>query len=221
MSKFCIASKDSIFTILAESEALEGVKLISKVVSDDILTATAKAPEVVSDLSDVKTDSVILAATVGFSPLLDKLVSDGLVDISLLSGKREVYLIQHIASPFSDYPAIKDVLLVAGIDKRATIYGLFDISEACGISPLVYWGDIAPRQKDEVMVDYSTPFVSKQPSVKFRGFFINDEWPAFGGWSRARFGGFNTNAYEYVFQLLLRLKGNYGRKKSTYKKGNA
>ena len=209
MSKFCIASKSSVCTILTEAEAFEGVKRVSNIVSNDIFVATAKTPEVVSDLSEVKTDSLILAATVGKSPLLDKLASDGKVDISSLDGKREVYMISHISSPFTDHPEIKNVLVIAGIDKRATIYGLFDISSDCGISPLIYWGDIAPKQKDEVYVDYSTPFISKQPSVKFRGFFINDEWPAFGGWSRDRFGGFNTKAYEHVFQLLLRLKGNY------------
>lgn len=209
MRKFCIASKNSICSILAENEALEGVKRISKVISEDICLATAKTPLVVSDLNDVKSDSLIIAATVGNSPVLDKLIALGLVDISPLTGKREVYLIQHLEAPFADHPEIKDVLVVAGIDKRATIYGLFDISAACGISPLVYWGDIAPKCKDEIFVDYSTPYVSKQPSVKYRGFFINDEWPAFGGWCNARFGGFNANAYEYVFQLLLRLKGNY------------
>ncbi|MBQ8623396.1 MAG: glycosyl hydrolase 115 family protein [Oscillospiraceae bacterium] len=194
---------------MAESEAFEGVKRISKVVSEDICLATAKTPAIVSALDDVDTDSVILAATVGKSPLLDKLAASGLVDISAILNKREVYLIQHLEAPFAEHPEIKDVLVVAGIDKRATIYGLFDISAACGISPLVYWGDIAPKQKDEVCVDYSVPYISKQPSVKYRGFFINDEWPAFGGWCRDRFGGFNVNAYEHVFQLLLRLKGNY------------
>ena len=150
MRKFCIASKNSICSILAENEALEGVKRISKVISEDICLATAKTPLVVSDLNDVKSDSLIIAATVGNSPVLDKLIALGLVDISPLTGKREVYLIQHLEAPFEDHPEIKDVLVVAGIDKRATIYGLFDISAACGISPLVYWGDIAPKCKDEI-----------------------------------------------------------------------
>ncbi len=209
MRKFCIASKNIVCSILAETTAFEGVKRVSNVLSQDICLATAKTPCVVSDLSNVKTDSLILAATVGKSEILNDLVARGIIDITPLLNKREVYLIQHVESPFADCPAIKDVLVVAGIDKRATIYGLFDISAACGISPLVYWGDISPKQKEEIFVDYSSPFVSKQPSVKYRGFFINDEWPAFGGWCNARFGGFNANAYEHVFQLLLRLKGNY------------
>ena len=45
--------------------------------------------------------------------------------------------------------------------------------------------------------------------MEYRGFFINDEWPAFGTWSEYHFGGPNTKAYEPIFELLLRLKGNY------------
>lgn len=209
MSKFCIASKDSICCILVENSAFEGVKRIAKVLSNDISLASGKAPELFNDLSTVAGDSVIIAATLGKSDIVDSLVSAGKVDILPLTDKREVYLIQSLESPFADHPEIKNVLLILGVDKRATIYGLFNISENCGVSPLIYWGDINPKQKDEIFVDYTVPFVSKQPSVKYRGFFINDEWPAFGGWSRDRFGGFNTNAYEPVFQLLLRLKGNY------------
>ena len=45
--------------------------------------------------------------------------------------------------------------------------------------------------------------------MRYRGFFINDEEPAFGGWAREQFGGINAAMYEHVFELLLRLKGNY------------
>ena len=51
--------------------------------------------------------------------------------------------------------------------------------------------------------------VSKEPSVKYRGFFINDEWPSFGTWTTTHFGGFTAEMYEQVFLLLLRLNGNY------------
>jgi beta-xylosidase len=45
--------------------------------------------------------------------------------------------------------------------------------------------------------------------VKYRGIFINDEAPALTGWANEKFGGFNSRFYERVFELLLRLKGNY------------
>lgn len=51
--------------------------------------------------------------------------------------------------------------------------------------------------------------VSRVPSVKYRGFFINDEWPAFGNWAKTHFGCMNAACYAPVFELLLRMKGNY------------
>ena len=46
-------------------------------------------------------------------------------------------------------------------------------------------------------------------SNRFSGFFFNDEWPAYGNFTTHNFGGFNAKMYEHVFELLLRLKGNY------------
>eukprot|EP00903_Cladosiphon_okamuranus_P000173 g173.t1 len=51
--------------------------------------------------------------------------------------------------------------------------------------------------------------VSKSPSVKYRGIFINDEAPALRNWASEQFGGFNHQFYEKVFELILRNKGNY------------
>ncbi len=209
MNKFIVANGGNVCPILTETCAHEGVKRIANVLAEDISLVTGVLPERIDLLSNVKSSSVIICATIGHSELIDSLANENKLDLCAISGKREVYMIKHISSPFADYPNITNALIIVGSDKRGTIYGMFSISEACGVSPLVYWGDVAPKHKDDIALDYSSAFVSKEPSVKYRGFFINDEWPAFGGWSRDRFGGFNTSTYEYVFQLLLRLKGNY------------
>ena len=65
-----------------------------------------------------------------------------------------------------------------------------------------------PQKRKKVLLT-DVGCVSKEPSVKYRGFFINDEWPAFGTWAETRFGGINAKCYEHIFELLLRLKGNY------------
>ncbi|MCF0187453.1 MAG: glycosyl hydrolase 115 family protein, partial [Bacteroidaceae bacterium] len=78
-----------------------------------------------------------------------------------------------------------------------------------GVSPWVYFADVKPAHKDEIIFDESIECVSKEPSVKYRGFFINDEWPAFGNWTFKNFGGFTAEMYDHVFELILRLKGNY------------
>ncbi len=99
-------------------------------------------------------------------------------------------------------------LSITGSDLLGTIYGIFHVSEMIGVTPLVYFGDIEPvRRKELVIKDFT--YRSKQPSVKYRGFFINDEWPCFGTWMSSKFGGANALCYEVIFEFLLRMKGNF------------
>lgn len=113
-----------------------------------------------------------------------------------------------------DFPEIKNrtksnLLVIAGSDKRGTIYGLFHLSEMLGVSPFVDWCGLMPPKQEKIELREDMACISKEPSVRYRGFFINDEWPAFGNWCNHNFGGFNAKAYDHVFELLLRLKGNY------------
>ena len=204
--------------IVVESSGYEGVRRIADKVAEDILQVLGERPEVIDEkgLAERRCKSVILCATLGKSPLLAELEERGLVDTKKLykesdnkkelNPKREVYLIQNLPGEF--YGA-EEVLLICGSDKRGTIYGMFSLSEYIGISPLYYWGDIKPAHKECIHIGQDIETVSKEPSVKYRGFFINDEWPCFGTWVNQQFGGFNAQAYDKVFELLLRMKGNY------------
>ncbi len=203
MNKFILSNNNGVAPILVEATAFEGVKRIVEVVACDIELVCSKKPEIVSE---PVADKVIFAATVGKSEFLDKLVAEGKINLDNVIGKREVFTIVTIDNPFD---GVKQALAIVGSDKRGTIYGLFTLSEACGVSPMVFWGDAVPVPKETVELDYTEAYVSKEPSVKYRGFFINDEWPAFGNWTVKHYGGVNAKAYEPVFQLLLRLKGNY------------
>lgn len=111
--------------------------------------------------------------------------------------------------PVLPWEGIDRVLLICGSDKRGTIYGMFSLSEYIGVSPFCFWGDAEPARRERVILRRDIETTSKEPSVKYRGFFINDEWPCFGNWVTEHFGGFNSEAYEAVFEFLLRLKGNY------------
>ena len=99
-------------------------------------------------------------------------------------------------------------LVIAGSDKRGTIYGIYDISERIGVSPWYWMADVPVRHKDELYYD-GGQFIQPSPKVKYRGIFINDEWPSFGTWCTKHFGGVNAKAYKHIFELLLRLKANY------------
>lgn len=111
-----------------------------------------------------------------------------------------------------DYHKEDDRLLVfiTGSDKLGTEYGMFHISSLFGVSPWHYFADSVIEKKETLDIpEDKLKFVSKKPSVEYRGFFLNDEWPSLGSWVTNTFGDFNEDFYEKVFDLLLRLKGNF------------
>ena len=209
MNLFDIYKNGSVCDIIVENAAFKGVRMIAETHAEDIELVCGIKPKIFSDISEAKGESVIIAATLGRSDIIPRLENEGRLETSKIAGKREVFMFSVIENPFAERPDIKQALIVLGSDKRGTIYGLFEISERIGVSPLVYWGDVIPKKKSAVSLELEGEFVSKEPSVKYRGLFINDDWPAFGGWSKARFGGYNAKAYDQVFKLILRLKGNY------------
>jgi len=173
------------FTV--EAEAYEGVKRIARKVAADFERVGGLNP-----------NYSVIFATLGRSTIADGLIKSGEYDPSLIEGKREVYQLKLLD---------RNRLLICGSDKRGTIYGMFALSEYIGVSPMCYWGDDDPIKK-EIVFEKDIETVSKEPSVKYRGFFINDEWPCFGNWAFSHYGGFNADMYDVVFELLLRLKGN-------------
>jgi hypothetical protein len=181
---------------IVESEAFEGVKKIAQKVAKDFEKVCGVMPKVAEKISK---GEVVVFATLGHSAITDKFISEGKFDPSAIQGKSEVYQIK----------LIDDALLVCGSDKRGTIYGMFALSEYIGVSPLHFWGDVEPEAQKDIEIKNDIETVSKEPSVKYRGFFINDEWPCFGNWTCSHYKGFTAEMYDHVFELLLRLKGNY------------
>lgn len=191
----------------SEDNKYSGVKKIAEKVRHDVELVTGAKPEIVENL-DTWNGSLVIYGTVDSSPLFEKLELEKKIDLSEIRGKRESYLFQVMKLPVFEKQNIESAVVIIGSDKRGAIYGLFHLSELMGVSPLVDWNGVLPARKDKVVLEDSV-YVSKEPSVRFRGFFINDEWPAFGNWANHNFGGVNANMYEHVFELLLRMKGNY------------
>ncbi len=205
MREITLAAGQAAAQIVVEETAYEGVRRIAEISADDFERVTGVRPKVGQGLP-AEADAVICYATVGRSPLLEELEAGGKVDTQTVRGKREVYGIRIVENPWEN---IKRALVIYGSDKRGTIYGIFHLSEEIGVSPLVFWGDAKPVRRDEIRLGEAQEMVSKEPSVRYRGFFINDEWPCFGNWAFHHYGGFTAEMYQHVFELLLRLKGNY------------
>ena len=195
-SAFCIADDGKATGIIVSPNDWQGVKRAVADLGDDIRKVTGTAAQVVC-ANELGQKSIIVG-TIGKSPLIDKLVADGQLDVSNIKGQWESFVIQTVAGN----------LVVAGSDKRGTIYGIYDISEKIGVSPWYWWADVPARRSASLYVKAGR-YVQPSPKVKYRGIFINDEWPSFGGWASAKFGGINSKMYEHLFELLLRLKANY------------
>src|ERR1051326_4832968 len=105
-------------------------------------------------------------------------------------------------------PGIDRALVIAGSDKRGTIYGVYDLSEQIGVSPWYWWADVPVTPHSDLFVK-PVRRVHGSPVVKYRGIFLNDEAPALSGWTKEKFGGVNSKFYVHVFELLLRLRANY------------
>jgi hypothetical protein len=148
--------------------------------------------------------NVVIAGVLGHSPAIDGLVRAGKIQASDIAGEWEAYRQIVVDHP---YPNVARALVIVGSDRRGVVFGLYDLSEKMGVSPWSWWADVPVPRRSDIFITAGTR--RDQPKVRYRGFFINDEDPGFSSWTQKHFGGANANAYAHVFDLLLRLKGNY------------
>ncbi len=170
----------------------------------DIQMVTGKKPAIIHKLP-ASGENVIIIGSVDKSPLIKQLAKDKKLSVSRLSGKWEAYKLQVIDHP---YKGIDKALVITGSDRQGTAYGVFTLSRQMGVSPWYWWADVPVKKKKEVFVKKGTYYYGP-PAVKYRGIFLNDEAPALSGWVHEKFGNYNHKFYVHVFQLLLRLRGNY------------
>jgi len=185
---------------VADADA-EVVRTAANCLADDIHLVCGQRPSVIN--SSRTTAPLIVAGTLGRSPLVDQLAAEGKIDVGDVRDRWEVYSLQLIESP--------RMLVIAGSTPRGTAYGLFELSRLMGVSPYVWWADVTPEHKAALYVGGNRT-VSKEPSVKFRGIFINDEDWGLQPWAKKgidkMYNNIGPNAYARVMELLLRLRAN-------------
>ena len=168
------------------------VQLAAANLQNDILQVTGLKPAL------NESTPTILIGTVGVNKQIDAWVKQGL--LSDLKGKTEKFIIKTIGNQ----------VVIAGSDKRGTVYGIYELSRQIGVSPWYYWADV-PVEKHNDLYIIKGEYTDGEPAVRYRGLFLNDEAPCLTSWVKNTFG---TNYgdhrfYEKVFELILRLKGNY------------
>ena len=207
--RFCIAKEGKTASIIVDADDWKGVIRAAHNLADDVRKVTGKEAPLLSPpggKSDAAISSpqggtgggLIIVGTIGKSRLIDRLIKQKKLDVKIIKGRWEAYKIC----------VVDENLVIAGSDKRGTIYGIYELSQRMGVSPWYWMADAPVIHKDEVWY-YGYGHDYDWPAVKYRGIFINDEWPSFGTWCNTHFGGVNSKAYEKIFELLLRLKANY------------
>lgn len=201
---FPLVSKGKTASILVSKNDFSGVLKVAGHLENDIFQVSNLHPKRINTILEAQ-NFVVIIGTIGKSEIIDQLAKEGKIDANQLRGKWEKFTTQVVENPFK---GIKKALVIAGSDKRGTIYGIYDLSNQIGVSPWYYWADVPIRKQSELHV---LPGIHSQgePKVKYRGIFINDEAPALSGWAFEKFGGFNSKFYDKVFELILRMKGNY------------
>ena len=181
-------------TIYVSPTDCKGVARAVASLADDFCWVTGEAAEVGADR-----DAVIVVGTLGHSPIVDEMAKKRQIDASQLKGCREKFIITMVGSQ----------LVIAGSDRRGTIYGIYELSRQMGVSPWYYWADVPIEHHDSVFVRQGV-FTDGEPAVQYRGLFLNDEAPCLTSWVKNTFhtdyGGHAF--YEKVFELILRLRGN-------------
>lgn len=147
----------------------------------------------------------VIIGTIGKNKHIDELIKSKKINANDLKNKWESFVIATVEKPF---PGVEQALVIAGSDKRGTIYGIYELSRQLGVSPWYWWADVPVKKRSEVYVNNGY-YASGEPKVKYRGIFLNDEIPCMTNWAKAKFGGMNSQMYAHVFELLLRLHANY------------
>ena len=207
---FAIATASQVADMVYSPNDHSVVGTVAKAVAADIQLVTNRQASVYS-LAKPESNSqkpLIIAGTLGRSEAIDHIVAKKLLkNVASVSGKWETFGIEIVNKPLK---GCSQALVVYGSDPRGTAFGLFQLSRLMGVSPWVWWADVTPEHKPALYATGS--YVSREPSVRFRGMFINDEDWGLTPWAAhsvdKNIGNIGPGTYVHVMELLLRLRAN-------------
>lgn len=201
VNSVALFSSASVVSVCTDSTDAKVVTIAATAFANDIELISGKTISV--NISGTPGSGItVIAGTIGHSKGIDQLVKEKQLDISSIKNKWECFIIKTIG---------KNKIVIAGSDRRGTAFGIFHLSRAMGVSPFVWWADVTPQKKQQLFVSGS--YSSTEPSVQYRGIFINDEDWGLQPWAAKNMDkdikDIGPKTYARVFELLLRLKANY------------
>jgi Glycosyl hydrolase family 115/Gylcosyl hydrolase family 115 C-terminal domain len=193
--------------ILVSPNDFKVVRIAAEDLALDVQRVTGQKSSLKADVTNLSAQ-VVLVGTLGSSKFIDDMVQNAKLDVGRLRGQWESFLIATVPHPF---PNVSLGLVIVGSDRRGTAFGVFELSQAIGVSPWYWWADVTPDHADNLFVRSG---IRRQgpPSVQYRGIFLNDEDWGLQPWAARTFepelGDIGPRTYARIFELLLRLKAN-------------
>ena len=189
--------------ILADRDDNVAVQIALKSLQKDFVAVSGNDATVSYEPSS---DRMIIVGT-ATSKYIAQLIKSKKIDRNELIGKNEKYIMTVVKNPLN---GVSEALVIAGSDRRGTVYGIYELSEQIGVSPWYFWADTPIEHKDNVSIEPGV-YTAGEPAVKYRGIFLNDEAPCLTSWVKNYYGtDFGGHAfYADVFELILRLRGNF------------
>ncbi|MFT3746556.1 MAG: glycosyl hydrolase 115 family protein [Pyrinomonadaceae bacterium] len=203
---FPLVHKGIAADIFYDPDDFKLVKIAANDLASDVERVTGKLPHLNPDRRTLS--NAIIIGTLGQSPFVESFINNRKIDVTNIRGKRESFLIATISKPL---PNVENALFIIGSDRRGTAFGVYELSQMIGVSPWYWWADATPERKDTISISPGKK-VGNEPSVKYRGIFLNDEDWGLQPWAAKTFepetGDIGPKTYAKIFELLLRLKAN-------------
>ena len=194
-------------TIYYDADDALVIEKAATLLADDIHRVSGSRLSVSTDMPSGS--YAVIIGTLDNNTVIRQMVKTGKINVSQIKDSWERYLITTVSNPL---PGTGKALVIVGSDRRGAAYGAFAISEVIGVSPWYWWADVPMVHRNRLLIE-AKDIVSKQPSVKYRGIFINDEDWGLQPWAAKTFekdrGNIGPRTYARVCELLLRLKANY------------
>lgn len=206
---FPLVSDQTVAEIFVANDDWKVVRIAAGDLALDVERVTGRKP-VLKQTPEGLAENAVLVGTLGRSPVIDRLVKDGRLDVKDVQGQWESFVITTVVDPL---PGVARGLVIAGSDRRGAAYGIYELSRRIGVSPWYWWADVTPAHRDRLHVSPERVKVGP-PGVKYRGIFINDEMWGIRPWAAENFApdeglGLGPKTYAKIFELLLRLRANY------------
>ncbi|MCL5021075.1 MAG: glycosyl hydrolase, partial [Bacteroidetes bacterium] len=146
--EFVLSASGKCAPLFASPEDYWGVKHALRDLQSDITKVTGAKPEI-STGKLLSARDIVVAGTIGKSPLINELIRNKKIDVREIEGKWESFIIKVVDKPFR---GIDRALVIVGSDKRGTIYGIYDVSEKIGVSPWYWWAGVPPKHRSALSV---------------------------------------------------------------------